>query len=114
MKAPPSRRSELIVRSVALRHITGFLAAAEPDLPVFFRRVLDRGKARAAMGSVAKWLVFALPAGAPPIILARLDIDAVWRFLGDNWFRHVEFLPEFGLSRYTNCGSHLARDRDFS
>ena len=46
--------------------------------------------------------------------MTRLDIDAVWRFLGDNWFRHVEFLPEFGLSRYIKYGSHLARDRDFS
>src|SRR5450755_1107283 len=67
------------MRAVAQRHGRGALAGAEEHASGFRRDELQRRKAGAFVAAVAERLISGLAAGAPPIFLARLDLD---------WNRH--------------------------
>src|SRR5579871_1045546 len=75
--------SEALMRAVAHGLALGLLAAAEPHRLRFLGLELNRGQARALVGTVAERLILAAPAGAPEIALAGFDIDLIGRLLGN-------------------------------
>src|SRR5216684_1611968 len=70
-----NRCRQSAMRAVAQRHGCGALAGTEEHLFGLRRRVLQRRKAGALVAAVAERLACGLAAGAPPIFLARLDLD---------------------------------------
>ena len=87
------------MRAVAKWLAGGVLAAAQPLHSRFFGCEYQGLNVRRRMRAVAKRLSRAQSAPAPCILLARFQLDFVWRFLGNDGFTHVHH------------GSHLSKSR---
>lgn len=77
------------VSPIAQRLITGVLATTEPNLLRFRCLVLHGRELSPLVGTIAKRLLAAAPAAAPPIGLARLDVNAERGLTCDNGVRHA-------------------------
>src|SRR5258708_14117869 len=85
--------------AVAHRLPAGALAGAVPMVTWLLGGMLDRREAAALVGAVAEWLVLALPAGAPPVVLARFQHHLDGRPGRDNRLGHVAFPVAAALFR---------------
>jgi hypothetical protein len=65
----------LLVAAVAQRLVATGFAATKIDLPAFSGAVFHRCEAAPLVRSIAKRLVLALAAGAPPVVLPLLHVD---------------------------------------
>src|SRR5262249_29260547 len=104
---------EGLVCAVAQGLFAGALAGAEPVVAGLRASVLHRRAAAALVGAVAERLVLALPAGAPPVVLACLQRYLDGRLCRDNRLGHVAFPVAAALLR---CRAHplLAESRQWS
>jgi hypothetical protein len=67
------------------------LAAAEVQRFIVFRRVRQRGEIATLVGAVAEWLIAALAARTPEVLLSGFYVDGVGSFLGDGRGAHIIF-----------------------
>src|SRR5690348_6253173 len=99
------RSCEGLVRAVAKRLFSGMLAGAKPMVARFLGRVFHRCEAGVLVGAVAKGLLLAPAAGAPPIVLACFKCHLVGCLGRDNRFSHVAFPVAAALLRCRACPS---------
>ena len=73
---------------VAKRLVPGMLAATQKHFSSLRDLHLNRAKLTTLVASITKRLLGRL-AAATPVIGARLQFDAIWSRLRNNWFAHM-------------------------
>ena len=97
--------SEAVVGAVAERRGLGPFAAAEVDGLCLLRMVDKRQERRRAVGAIAERLSFGVPAGAPEIWAALLDLQFIGSFLGHVRFRVIKIVGHWESSQWVDAVS---------
>jgi hypothetical protein len=79
----PRAALQRLVRPVAIRLVGGVLAAAQEHRFGFLGSEGGGRKPRPLVRTIAEGLVLAVATGTPEVLLARLELDGIGRFLGD-------------------------------